>query len=331
MDASRAVEVRGVEKTFVKRRSLRDVATRPFARALRVAALRGIDLDLAAGELLALLGPNGAGKTTLLKILSGLVLPDRGTARIAGLDAGRERQAKARIGLVHCDERSFYWRLSARENLRFFASLYDLPRGRAAGRIDDLLRRVDLAGVRDRRFAEFSSGMKQRMAIARALLHDPPILLMDEPTRSLDPVAAAELRAFVRNELQRRDGKTVLLATHNLHEAEALADRVAVLARGRIREVGTVEAVRRFGLNEQRFVVVTEPEPPAPRGPFRLLADERRDGRRLLTIALEPGTRLDETLRVLLAAGLPIHACDRQEPDLEEAFARILAAEPADA
>jgi ABC-2 type transport system ATP-binding protein len=289
-----------------------------------VRALRGVDLRVRPGAICGLLGPNGAGKTTLLKILSCLVLPDRGVALIAGDSTRHERRVKARIGLVHSDERSFYWRLSARENLRFFARLYDVPGRRIGARIEHLLERVGMHDVADRPFSGYSSGMKQRIAIARALLHDPPILLMDEPTRSLDPAAALSVRALVRDELNRRDGKTILLATHNLHEAEALSDRLAILSRGQVLEEGTAGEIRLRGSEERRFALEVELEAVLPPGPFRVVTEEAGTGRRRLLVALDDGAGLEALLRPLVQAGVRLHACDRVEPDLEEVFARIV-------
>jgi ABC-2 type transport system ATP-binding protein len=169
--------------------------------------------------------------------------------------------------------------------------------------------------------------MKQRLAIARALLHDPPILLMDEPTRSLDPASAMALRAFIRDELKTRDGKTVLLATHNLREAETLCDRVAILVKGKVRQIGTVQEVRRWGVDERRFRLEVAGWPKDLVGPFRLVTDEPLNGIRRVLVALEPDARLDDVLRILLSAGVVVHACDRVEPDLEDAFSRILESE----
>jgi ABC-type multidrug transport system ATPase subunit len=182
----------------------------------------------------------------------------------------------------------------------------------------------------DRRFDGYSSGMKQRLAIARALLHDPPVLLMDEPTSSLDPASALALRAFVRDELKRRDGKTILLATHNLHEAEALCDRIAILVAGTVRQTGTIAEVRRWGIDEHRFRIdLTQLDAPEITGPFRVVSDERVDGMRRLEVTLQGDGRLNDVLASLWAAGAIVHACDRVEPDLEEAFARLLEAERA--
>jgi ABC-2 type transport system ATP-binding protein len=322
-----AIEASGIEKAFVKRRSIRTLVLHPFSRAETVHALRGINLQVRKGEIFGLLGPNGAGKTTLLKILSCLIIPDKGRAIVGGHDTRREYLVKRRIGLVHSDERSFYWRLSARENLRFFARLYDVPGGRVESRIDELLGRVDLLQAADRPFSEYSSGMKQRVAIARALLHDPPILMMDEPTRSLDPVSSLSLRAFILEELSKRDGKTILLATHNLREAEAVSDRIAILVGGRVRQMGTVPEVRAWGVREQRFRLEIGGAEGPLRGPFRAVSDITEEGGRTVEVLLESGATLDDLLRALISAGVRIRACDRLEPDLEDAFSRIAKSE----
>jgi len=322
-----AIEGHGLAKSFAKKRSIRELVVHPFRRAEPVHALRGVDLRVEEGEIFALLGPNGAGKTTLLKIFGCLVLPDTGRALVRGEDTSNENRVKSSIGFVHSDERSFYWRLTARENLRFFATLYNVPRQEVDARIDSLLRQVDLLHAAERPFADFSSGMKQRVAIARALLHDPPILLMDEPTRSLDPAAALELRQFVVEELNRRHGRTILLASHNLREVEAMAGRVAILIRGRVREVGTVRQVRRWGVQERRFKLELQDGRELPQGPFRVVSDEPDQGARRVVVALDPETPLDHLLRLLLDAGFSIGACDRVEPDLEQAFSAILHSE----
>ena len=326
-----SIEATGLEKTFVKARSIREILIHPFQRADRVEALRGVDLRVFEGEILSLLGPNGAGKTTLLKILSCLVLPDEGSARVGGHDTNHENAVKRLIGYVHSDERSFYWRLSARENLRFFARLYDVPPRRTEARIGELLERVDLLDAADRPFSGYSSGMKQRVAIARALLHDPPILLMDEPTRSLDPASSKSLRQFMLERLKGSDGKTILLATHDLREAEVISDRIAILIRGRVREIGTVPEVRGWGVHERTFNLEVDAVSGPLHGPFRTLADETEAGSRRLTVALNEGATLDDVLRALIGAGVVVRACDRVEPDLEEAFSRILEAESEEA
>jgi ABC-2 type transport system ATP-binding protein len=324
-----AIEGFQIEKSFAKKRSLTDLLTKPFASPGRIDALRGVDLHVKTGEIFGLLGPNGAGKTTLVKILSCLVLPDRGRALIRGVDVRHENKVKPWLGLVHSDERSFYWRLSGRDNLRFFARLYDVPGRRIESRIDELLQKVDLADAASRRFSDYSSGMKQRLAVARALLHDPPVLLMDEPTRSLDPSASLSLRALIRDELKARDGKTILLATHNLREAEVLCDRIAILVQGTVRQIGTVAEVRRWGIDERQFRLEVANWNDGITGPFRVVTAERLNGIRRVVVALDGDGRLDDVLKAVIAQGGAIHSCDRIEPDLEEAFSRLLAMESA--
>ncbi len=323
-----AIEGHGLEKNFVKKRGFREMLRRPFAKAQRVEALRGVDLAVPEGEIFALLGPNGAGKTTLLKIFSSLVLPDRGYALVAGHDTVHENLVKRHLGLVTSDERSFYWRLSARQNLRFFARLYDVPGRQIDSRIDMLLARVDMTDEADRPFSGYSSGMKQRIAIARALLHDPPILLMDEPTSSLDPANARKLRRFILDELNGRDGKTVLLASHNLREVEMLAHRVGILVAGKMREVGTVDEVRRWGVHQRRYQLTLVVDT-LPAGPFEVLERETVEGRNRFLLALEASTELPQLLDFLHASGIAVFGCDRVEPDLEDAFSRIVDAENA--
>jgi len=324
-----AIEGFRLEKSFAKKRSLKEIVTKPFVPAERIEALRGVDLHVRTGEIIGLLGPNGAGKTTLVKILSCLVLPDRGRAVVGGEDVRRENRVKPNIGLVHSDERSFYWRLSGRDNLRFFARLYDVPGPRIESRIDELLERVELSHAAGQRFSGYSSGMKQRLAVARALLHDPPILLMDEPTRSLDPASSLSLREFIRDELKGRLGKTILLATHNLREAEMLCDRLAILVKGTVRQVGTVGEVRRWGMDERQVRLEVSNWRDGIAGPFRVVSAEKLDGIHRAVVALDGDGRLNDLLAAVMAAGCVVHACDRVEPDLEEAFARLMREESA--
>lgn len=188
---------------------------------------------MSAGEILCLLGPNGAGKSTLLRILSTTVLADSGTAELMGTDVARDpTRAKRQMGLHTPDERAWYWPLTGRQNLVFFAALRGLygPAGRAA--VDGALATSDMTDHADRRVGTYSSGMRVRLAAARAFLGSPPILLLDEPTRSLDPVAAAAFREIVLKAAG--DGAAVLFVTHDLHEAASIASRVALMIGGRI-------------------------------------------------------------------------------------------------
>ena len=318
-----AILAENLTKVYVKRRSLREVALRPFRRAEPVTALSGLSLETRTGEIFGLLGPNGAGKTTFLKILTGLVLPTSGRAVVNGIDVARDdRAVKRSIGFVTSDERSFYWRLSGRENLDFFARLYGLDAASARRVSADLLREMDMESVADRSFMSYSTGMKQRLAIARALLHDPPVLCLDEPTRSLDPIAAKHLRRFVVDRLNRQRGKTVLLATHNLPEAEEMCSRLVVLDRGRIVRQGSVAAITAGLPGRDHYVLSVrglEAPPSDPR--WRLEVERQDDGIARLAAEVErDGRAFSDLLRAILDSRGTIVSCARREPSLQEVF-----------
>ena len=205
-------------------------------------ALQGLSLKVPAGEALVLLGPNGSGKTTTLKLISTMLIPDEGSVTICGSDTLRDGgNVRRRVGFAVANERSFFPRLTARENLDFFAVLEDVPAKERRARIEEKLERTGLADAGDTLVMKFSSGMYQRLAVARALLKNPEILLLDEPTRSLDPGSALRFWPLVRKLLA--EGATVVLATHNFQEAAAVGDTVAILRQGELR------AERKFGRN----------------------------------------------------------------------------------
>jgi ABC-2 type transport system ATP-binding protein len=221
-------------------------------------ALREIDLEVAPGEVFGLLGPNGAGKTTLVEILATLLLPSSGEARVCGRDVVKEADAvRCLVGYSSSAPDSFYPRLSARENLEFFALLNDLTAAEAKQKIAALF---DLVGLNDAgtvAFQKLSQGMKQRLALARALLTDPPVLLLDEPSKSLDPLLQREIWRFLRSVLAEKMRKTILLVTHSLAEVEAVCDRIAILNEGRIVCAGSVAAVKN-SLGEQDLAAAFE-------------------------------------------------------------------------
>lgn len=199
-----------------------------------------MNLRIKEGEVLGLLGPNGAGKSTLIKILCTLIIPTEGEAYVNGYNVVKEgKQARSSIGFITTDERSFYWRLSGRENLQFFATLHNLSPSQVKSKVEELLDVVHLKNRADEPFLNYSAGMKQRMAIARGLLNDPKVLFMDEPTRSLDPGAAKNLRDFIKDHIVTERGKTVFISTHQLDEAEQLCDSIAILDEGRIKVQGS--------------------------------------------------------------------------------------------
>ncbi|HXM06291.1 MAG TPA: ABC transporter ATP-binding protein [Candidatus Acidoferrum sp.] len=231
-----AIVVRDVEKRFPLPNSMRDLFG---GRKRYKSVLHDVSLNVRRGELLGLLGPNGVGKTTLMKMMATLTLPDNGFIEIEGIDIKRRPEAaRALIGYCTSDDRSFYFRLTARENLTFFGALAGLHGKLLEKRIAETLEQVGLSDAIDRRFGGFSTGMRQRLIVARALLADPPILFFDEPTRAIDPIHSDELRRAIRDDLVRRDGKTVVLATNILEEAWAICDRVAIVNHGTIVAIG---------------------------------------------------------------------------------------------
>jgi ABC-2 type transport system ATP-binding protein len=235
MSATPAILAEKLVKRYPVFRGFRDLALRPFDRRTTT-ALDGLDLRVEPGRAFCLLGPNGAGKTTLIKVLSTLVLPDGGRAAVDGHDVERDPgPVKRAIGYALNDERGFYWRLTGRQNLEFFGALHGLRGGAGARRIEEVLRLTGLEAAADNRFNAYSTGMRQMLAFARALLADAGVLLVDEPTRSLDPLAADRVRSFLRRELVEAGGKTVFWATHDLAEAAAYAHEVAIISRGRVR------------------------------------------------------------------------------------------------
>lgn len=207
-------------------------------------AVDRVDLVVYQGELFGLVGPNGAGKTTLIKLLTTLILPNSGSARVGGYDLSQDQEIRRIVSLGAGDERSLYWRLTGRQNLEFFATLYNLPPELARQRIDQALRQVGLQDAADQRFQTYSTGMRQRLTIARALLTQPQILFLDEPTRSLDPTATRKLHALIREHLVGELGITVFFTTHRLEEAEKLCDRIAIMDKGRILACGTMDELR---------------------------------------------------------------------------------------
>jgi ABC-2 type transport system ATP-binding protein len=219
---------------------LLDVVRHPRG-GTRVHALRNLHFQVDRGTVLGLLGPNGAGKTTLIKILASLVLPTAGTVQLGGFDVVRASlRARRQVGYVPSDERSFFWRLSGRENLRFFANLHEVETNLATARIGAFLDMFALAGVADDRFGTYSSGVKKLFTIGRALIPAPPILVLDEPTNSLDPLAGGKLMRYVREELAGQRGCTVIWATHRLEEVQEICDEVLLIHRGETRFHGTI-------------------------------------------------------------------------------------------
>ena len=327
-----AVSINGLSKRFAVRRSWSAAMRAPLRRETRL-ALSSIDLEVAEGEFLGLLGPNGAGKTTLFKVLSTLILPDTGRATILGHDVVDDPAATRRLlAPVIADERSLQWRLNAAENLRLFAALHAVPRREVTARVGDLLALVGLDATAGQLVGTFSSGMKQRLLIARALLARPRVLLLDEPTRSLDPISARGLRTFLRDELVGRQGCTVLLATHSADEAFGLCDRVAVLDKGQLLATGPVEHLARE-VGDARYRVWTRD---AAHPAWKALADRgvvahdstavRDDGWTRIDVDVPGGMdQAGHVLDLLTCAGVRVARFERAPLTLAELLDRIVA------
>ena len=242
-----AIVTRDLTKTYKSKLRSIDQRNSFFRRQNRtVTAVDKLNLEIRKGELFGLLGRNGAGKTTLVKILCTLLPPDEGTASVNGFDVVKQSmQVKQSIGTIFSvGERGFFWRLTGYGNLEFYAAVYNVPRH---GRRERIMEVLDLVGMKDNAFEVFqkySGGMKRKLALARALLPDPPILLLDEPTTGLDVVSSRNIREFIRNDLSRKAGKTVLYTTHYIEEAAQICDRIAIMHKGQLIALGTPDSLK---------------------------------------------------------------------------------------
>ncbi len=321
------LEVRGVSKRFVQRRSLREALRSPFKRP-HVEALRGMSFHVGMGEFFGLLGSNGAGKTTLMKIIATLLRPDAGSVSVGGLDVVRDdARVRERVGIALASERGLYWRLSAWENLRLFAELNAVPQKLMFERMENALQTVGLESARKRMVREFSSGMMQRLLIARALLTEPQLLLLDEPTRSLDPVSAREFRRFLREEIAGRRNCAVLLATHDADEAFNLCNRVAILDHGAIVAQGTAHDLAYDVLGSRHTLVTTAPDHEM----FAMLERSHRievldrDGPRVQVRVVGGDENAPGILKDLVQAGVEVFSFGRETATLAELIEGVIA------
>jgi ABC-2 type transport system ATP-binding protein len=247
-----ALSVRNLSKTYplplARLRNFFRRTTKP-----PVEALRDVSLEVREGEIFGLIGPNGAGKTTLTKIIATLVQPTAGAVTVKGYDSVLdEEKVREQVGLATAEERSFYWRLTSEQNLLFFARLYGIRSDAARMRIRELFARFEFEEMARRRFGELSTGNKQKLAVIRAMLAKPPVLLLDEPTRSLDPLAAARMRALIQSLSTAKRPVSILLTSHNLAEVEELCTRVAIISRGQIRAIDTPGNLRALHKQTER-------------------------------------------------------------------------------
>ncbi len=283
-------------------------------------ALRGVDLAVPAGAFWGILGPNGAGKTTFLSVLSNLLTPEEGEVKVLGLDLqahAMDLRQKINLSSGHAN---FLWSLSVRENLEYYAMLYGLPRTERRRKMEELFQLFDLAPFARRRFEELSTGTKQKLSLAKALLNDPELLLLDEPTVGLDPDVSRRIRELVQR-LHREKGTTILMTTHNMKEAEALCEEVAFIRGGTIQARGRPQDLKRDLRLGDTIVVTFRGSLPSASleglegiyglqcsdSSCRILVDDHRE-------------RLPQILDRLTGARVAIHDLLIQESDLEDVF-----------
>ncbi|HLO17343.1 MAG TPA: ABC transporter ATP-binding protein [Anaerolineales bacterium] len=287
-------------------------------------AVDQLTLDVQAGEIFGFLGHNGAGKTTTVRLLNGVLEPTSGEACVLGLDPQSEGPAvRARTGVL-TETPSLDERLTARDNLSFYADLYNVPRPDVSERVNFLLTEFELAERADEKVGGYSKGMKQRLALARALLHSPEVLFLDEPTAALDPVAARHVHTLVEN-LARREGCTVFLCTHNLVEAQKLCDRVAVMEHGRLVALGTPSDLTRQYV--KRLAVDLEVDPAQMDLAFQTLQEfpqfvigVPKQEKGIITMTLLEWESIPELLSMLVQKGLRVYRLAPQEANLEQVY-----------
>jgi ABC-2 type transport system ATP-binding protein len=331
-----AIHIDALTKRFRRLDTYRDLLTYPWRQA-DVLAVDAVSLTIDRGELFGLLGPNGAGKTTLIRMLSTALIPTSGHARVVGHDVVADaQQVRESIALVGCDDRAFFSRLTGRQNLEFFAALHHVHGARARTRIDELLARTGMTEHAGRPFHTYSSGMRQKLGIARGLLGDPEVLFLDEPSRSLDPISAREMRTLISEFVVGELGRTVILATHSMSEADELCDRMALIRDGRIVGAGTVAELRRSLPHGVRCELTLGSLPAGLEAKLAALP-----GVVDLIVTPEPGTwalratlsggdaTVAPLLREIVRRGVDVHACTTREASLEEIYLSKLADPPA--
>ncbi|MFW9846514.1 MAG: ATP-binding cassette domain-containing protein [Candidatus Thorarchaeota archaeon] len=318
------IEIQDLSKTFISVR--RRAIVVPVERK-RVEALKSVSLDIPHGQVYGLLGPNGAGKTTLIKCLATLVIPSSGSAKVMGYDILKDpTHVRACMGVCQGNERSIYWKLTARENLIFFGKLYRMPHNEAKERADELLGRMGLLEKADEKTENLSHGMRMKIVFARSLLHDPPVLLFDEPTQGLDPTFASDLRTYIRQEL--RD-KTILLTTHYMHEADMLCDKIALINEGEIKSFGTPhelkEEVRNYDSLHMKLVGKPNLETIKSMEMVMSASMTERNGHSDLVVTAQDGYELAHKLLNLMheTVGIKVEHFEVKEPTLDDVFLKL--------
>lgn len=312
-----------------KRRRLR--RAKEDERERRVVALDAVDLTIEDGELFGLLGPNGAGKTTLIKILATLLLPTAGKAFVAGHDVTKDPYLiRKRINMVTGGETSGYGLLTTRENVWMFSQFYGIPSATAKAEIDRLLEVFDLWDRRDAKVRTLSTGERQKMNMIRGFVTDPEIIFLDEPTLGLDVNAARAIRRFVEDWIRKNAGKTVLLTTHYMMEADELCDRIAIIDHGRILACDTPDGLKRMVKHDVTVKLSTDPlkNPKAfdliPGVRNYAFSESAATNQAQITFILEDDTPIADIMSEVLDQGSKVHSLEKTEPSLEEVFISLV-------
>jgi ABC-2 type transport system ATP-binding protein len=334
LQSENAIETINLTKTF-RTRILNNEIEFFKHKTVTINAIENLNIEIKKGELFGLLGPNGAGKTTLVKMLCTLLPPDKGTALINGFDIIKEQmKVKRSLGtLFSVGERGFFWRLSGYRNLEFFAAIYNVPRQKRHERIMEVL---DLVGLKDSAFnlyQKYSGGMKRKLSLARTLLPNPPILLLDEPTTGLDAISARSIREFVKNRVSKESGKTVLYTTHYIEEAAQICDRIGILTRGKLIACDTPDALRDKIKKEERIYLIVEEitqqqieEMRSLQGVIRLTEETEEDlmpNQKGLCLELKSIDQLPSIFDFLFEQKIKLVNFKREEPTLEDAFIEL--------
>lgn len=317
---TQAIQLENVSKTFSRRTFRNTLLRRPVNR---VAALKDVSLSIDQGQVFGLLGSNGAGKTTLVKLIAGLISADAGNIKLYGETVGENNLETilAHVGLVTNNERTFYWRLTGRQNLDFFATLNNLPTKEKRNKIIQLLKQMELEDIADRPFMTYSTGQKQRFAIARSLLNDPRILLFDEATSNLDPLSTKRLVTFVKDVLVDEKQHTILWCTHNLAEAEKVCDHLAILHEGSLISQGTLNELQARLTKTTKFTITTKNWRDSLNRQLTVLPEcvEQQGTHWELTFQCDQEI-VPTLLRELVSNQVDVYNCTRKNLQLEEIF-----------
>jgi ABC-2 type transport system ATP-binding protein len=334
LQSENAIQTINLTKTY----SFKSPNTSLFnSKTQSINAIDNLNITIKRGELFGLLGPNGAGKTTLVKILCTLLPPDQGTAKVNGFDVVKQQmKVKQSIGtLFSVGERGFFWRLSGYRNLEFFAAINNVPRSSKQKRIMEVLELVGLKDKADVFFQKYSGGMKRKLALARALLADPPILLLDEPTTGLDVTSSRNIRDFIRNDLGKKHGKTVLYTTHYIEEVSQMCDRVGIMSKGKLVALDTPDALKGMAKKNEVADIVVKNMSESQVNKLRnldgveSLSSELLDsvlGKTRLRVRLENADALPIVLDFFFREEIKLVNFHQEEPTLEDAFIELTGA-----